>query len=200
MTKILDPYTAHILEQLKGQDLYTKPRVDYDEFRNNWLALFNYNTKDNMAPLGEWIQAKCRGNPFLAVEVVKGGSIIPDPLYDGQTTIDGGKVMFVVPPILNNNIEVKLKSGKNISRVSTQGAALGQRLAAAGNNYFEKNIVQDLVIEVEDATRLSRQMDEIFAHFGIKRKNSVQVSTKAPNVTEDNPALRTSNDDLDFNF
>lgn len=198
--KITDPHTSHILGLIKQEGLYSKPRVDYHEFRYQWLPLFNDESHDGKAPLGEWIQAKCRGNPFMEVDVYKGGTIVPDGLYDGQTTVEGGEYMFTVPAILNNQIDIKLKSGKNISNVAMHGAEISKRIAAAGTNYFKKNIVDDLVIEAEDETRLSRAMDEIFKHFGVKRKNHIQVSTETPNVTEDNPQLRTSNDDLDFDF
>lgn len=109
--------------------------------------------------------------------------------------------MFTVPPILNNHIDVKLKSGKNISNVAIKSAEMSKRIAVAGDKHFQKNIIEDLVVEVEDETRLSREMDKIFEHFGVKRKfGTGQVSTEAPNRTEENPQLRTSNDDLDFNF
>ena len=197
----LDAFSRHVLGEIKEQNLIANPRIDYYEFRNQWLAIFNAQTHNGKAPLGEWIQAKCRGNPFLGVDVYKDGNIIPDGLYDGQTTIEGGVYMFTVPPVLNNNIEVKLKSGKNISNVAVKSAEMSKRIAVAGDNHFKKNIIDDLVVEVEDENRLSKEMDKIFEHFGVKRKNGVsQVSTDTPNRTEENPLLRTSNDDLDFNF
>jgi len=200
--KITDPYTSHVMGMIKQErNLIPNPRVDYYEFRNQWLAIFNAETHDGKAPLGEWVQAKCRGNPFLGVDVIKGGTPVPDGMYEGQMTIEGGEYMFTVPPILNNNIDVKLKSGKNISNVAIKSAEMSKRIAVAGDKHFKKNILDDLEIEVEDETRLSREMDKIFDHFGVKRKNRAsQVSTDAPNRTEENPLLRTSNDDLDFNF
>lgn len=200
--KFLDPYTSHILGEIKKErNLIPNPRIDYHEFRNNWLAIFNAESHEGKAPLGEWVQAKCRGNPFLGVDVIKGGTPVPDGLYEGQMTIEGGEYMFTVPPILNNHIDVKLKSGKNISNVAIKSAEMSKRIAVAGDKHFQKNIIEDLVVEVEDETRLSREMDKIFEHFGVKRKfGTGQVSTEAPNRTEENPQLRTSNDDLDFNF
>lgn len=200
--KIVDPYTSHIMGMIKQEpSLISNPRIDYYEFRNQWLAIFNAETHDGKAPLGEWVQAKCRGNPFLGVDVIKGGTVVPDPMYDGQMTIEGGEYMFTVPPILNNRIDVKLKSGKNISNLAIKSSEMSKRIAVAGDNHFKKNIIEDLVIDVEDETHLSREMDKIFEHFGVKRKNRTgQVSTDAPNRTEENPLLRTSNDDLDFNF
>lgn len=200
MTNPLDPFTSHILSEIKQEGLYSRPRVDYHEFRTQWLALFNDESHDGRAPLGEWIQAKCRSNPFIEVDVFKGGRVMSDPLYEGQTTVEGGEYMFTIPPILNNGIDIKLKSGKNISNVATQSAEVSKRIAAAGANHFKKNVIDDLVINVENETRLSKEMDKIFEHFGVVRNKKFQVSTNAPIIKEDNPALRTSNDDLDFNF
>ena len=49
-------YTDHTVRLLKeSPTLYDRPTVDYYEFRNKWLALFNVNSNQGLAPLGEWI-------------------------------------------------------------------------------------------------------------------------------------------------
>ncbi len=201
MSNPLDIVTKNLISDIKEGGLYDRPRIDYYEFRNNWLALFNADSNTGMAPLGEWVQAKCNGNAFIGVDVIKGGRVVPHGLNEGQTTVIGGEYMFTVPAILNNDVEVKLKSGKSIDGVAIQSQEISKNMAVAGSNYYKKNMLDDLIIEAPNATRLEREMDKIFEHFGVKRtKQLSKVSTDEPNRNEDNPELRTSNDDLEFNF
>lgn len=200
MSNKLHPMVSRILNDVKESGVYTKPRVDYYEFREHWLALFSAASSGNLAPLGDWIQNKCAGNGFLEVEVIKGGTPVPDEDRWGQTTYVGGELMFTVPAILNNNIKVKLKNGKDIAKATIHANELGKRIAVAGENYQQKHVVEALQIETDDPNSLSSRMDKIFEHFGVKRVKSMEVSTEETIPTEENPELRTSNDMLDFGF
>ncbi len=200
MSNKLHPMVSRILNDVKESGVYNKPRVDYYEFREHWLALFSAASAGNLAPLGEWIQTKCGGNGFLEVEVIKDGTPVPDEDRWGQTTYVGGELMFTVPAILNNNIKVKLKNGKDIASATIHANELGKRIAVAGSNYLQKHVVEALQVDEDDPGLLSNRMDQIFEHFGIKRKKSMEVSTEEPIPTEENPELRTSNDMLHFDF
>lgn len=202
MSNPIDVVTKNLLDDIKQGGLYDHPRVDYYEFRDRWLALFNANSNAGLAPLGEWVQAKCYGNAFIPVDVIKDGVTVPHGLLEGQYTVQGGELMFTVPPILNNKLDVNLADGRTIDGLTLQSQELSKRMAVAGSNFHKKNIQDNLVFEVKDPQRLMREMDKIFEHFGVKRTHQIdgQVSTNVPNATEDNPGLRTSNDDLEFNF
>lgn len=200
MSKKLDPMVSRILNEVKDSRIYTRPRVDYYDFRENWLALFSAGSTGDLAPLGEWIQAKCRGNGFLEVDVIKGGTPIEDTLFPGQITYTGGELMFTVPALLNSNINVKLNNGRDIANAVIHAGELSKRIAVAGHNYHQKNVVEAIEIEADAQDALCGKMDKIFEHFGVKRKKIMEVSTEEPVLTEDNPELRTSNDMLDFDF
>lgn len=200
MTSKLDPYSTMIFEDIKKVGIYDKPKVDYHEFRTRWLALFSSATAGDIAPLGEWIQEKSRGNPFLEVEVWKNGNVIPDEMYEGSYTISGGEYVFTVPAILNNQVNVNLNNGKTLTSATIHAAELSKRLAVAGNNYIQKNVLDALVIEVEDEHSLSNRMSEIFDHFGIERKSAGKKVTEEADNTVVDPELRTSNNELDFDF
>lgn len=196
----LDPMVSQIFDDIKESGTYIKPKIDYYIFRNRWLSLFSSATAGDIAPLGDWIQEVCRGNAFSEVEVWKDGTIVPDGLFEGHTTINGGTLMFTVPAMLNNDVVVSLENGKSIASAMIHARELGSRVAVAGTNYINNNVVAGLNVEVNNEGLLSKQMDDIFAHFGIKRENATQISTETTVNTVDNPELRTSNDDLDFEF
>lgn len=196
----MHPIVSRILNDVKESGVYTKPRVDYYEFRERWLSLFSAASAGDLAPLGDWVQNQCAGNGFLEVDVIKGGTPVPDQDYVGQTTYVGGELMFTVPSILNNNIQVKLSNGKDIASAVIHANELSKRIAVAGANYQQKNVVEALQIDIENADALCGRMDKIFEHFGVKRVRSMEVSTEEHIPTEENPELRTSNDMLDFDF
>ena len=51
----MHPYTKLITDLIKeSPNLYDRPRLDYYEFRDRWLPLFNKDSNDGFAPLGEW--------------------------------------------------------------------------------------------------------------------------------------------------
>lgn len=196
----LDPFSQMIFDDIKKVGIYDKPKVDYYEFRTRWLSLFSAATAGDLAPLGDWIQEKSRGNPFLEVEVWRDGTIIPDEQYENCYTIQGGEYVFTVPAILNNQVNVSLNNGKSITSAAIHAAELSKRIAVAGNNYVQKNIVEALEIEVDDEYSLSNRMSEIFKHFGIERQNASKKVTENQDNTVVDPELRTTNDLLDFDF
>lgn len=198
----LHQHAKIVVDMIKEtKHLYQLSRVDYYEFRNRWLALFNYGNLEGHAPLGEWVQEVCRGNAFMEVEVVKDGQKVPDELHPGQYTIRGGKVMFTVPPILNRNIEVKLEGDKSIDNVVITAQRKREVVAAAGENYY-KQAVAGLIVEVPVDPKLFERMNDVFEHFGVKRNlpNSSNNTTTPIHTTEDKPEEKIDNDLLDFSF
>ena len=203
-----DPYTQHILGLIKTSDgLITRPKIDYVEFREKWLPLFNAASNDGLAPLGEWVQCIARGNPFMPVDVIQGGHIILDELYPeappGQppfTTIEGGKLMFTVPPILNNQIQVSLKDGRGVDNVAIQADAMSKRMAVAGERYLQKNLIDNLKIDVPVDPELSKKMDKIFEHFGIRRTHQIDNVTEESKPIEIKPEEQLSNDDFNYDY
>lgn len=195
-------YTKHIVSLLKTSDgLFTKPRIDYYEFREKWLALFNAAShEDGLAPLGEWVQAVARGNPFMPVDVYKDGRVVIDELFPEYTTIEGGELMFTVPPVLNNQVQVNLKDGKTIDDVAITADAMSKRMAVAGDRYLEKNLLGNVEVQVPVDPRLSEKMDKIFEHFGVKRTKQMDNVTEESKPIETQPAQSLDNNDLNFDF
>ena len=195
-------YTKHIVSLLKTSDgLFTKPRIDYYEFREKWLALFNAAShEDGLAPLGEWVQAVARGNPFMPVDVYKDGQVVIDELFPEYTTIEGGELMFTVPPVLNNQVQVNLKDGKTIDDVAITADAMSKRMAVAGDRYLEKNLLGNVEVQVPVDPRLSEKMDKIFEHFGVKRTKQMDNVTEESKPIETQPTQSLDNNDLNFDF
>lgn len=195
-------YTKHVVGLLKTSDgLFTKPRIDYYEFREKWLALFNAAShEDGIAPLGEWVQAVARGNPFMPVDVYKGGQVVIDELFPEYTTIAGGELMFTVPPVLNNQIQVNLKDGKTIDDVAITADAMSKRMAIAGDRFIEKNLLGNVKVQVPVDPHLSEKMDKIFEHFGVKRTKQMDNVTEESKPIETQPLQSLDNNDLDFDF
>lgn len=193
--------TQTVIDFLKTSDgLYTKPRIDYHEFRDKWLALFNADSNEGLAPLGEWVQAVARGNPFMEVDVYKDGHTVADEIYPEYTTVSGGTFMFTVPPVLNNQVKIKLKDGNSIDHVAITADAMSKRMAVAGNRYIEKNLINNIDIEVPNNPQLSSKMDAIFEHFGIKRTTMGNKVTEESKPIETQPLQSLDNNDLDFDF
>lgn len=201
----MDPFTKSIIGLINTSGgLYTLPRVDYHEFRTRWLPLFNAESNPNgYAPLGEWVQQVARGNSFLGVEVVKGGMKVVDEMYGGYT-IQGGEVMFVVPPILNRDIKVKLDADKKdteIDDVLIKGDAISKTMAVAGKRYIENNLINKIQIDIPVDPRLSEKMDKIFEHFGVKRTKHIEpavVAIEAPKTATVTEEEKDSDIDYDF--
>lgn len=201
MTGKVAPQVQQMLNLLSSADaLYDKPRIDYYEFREKWLPLFNAASHTGLAPLGEWVQAVARGNPFMPVDVIIDGQTIPDGLNPSLNTVTGGKLMFTVPPILNNQIQIKMKDGQDMDGAIVKAGELGKRMAVAGARSFEKNVVDNIKVEVPADPGLSKEMDAIFEHFGLKRSNSVSNPTEAPKSIETPQANNIDNSDLNFDF
>lgn len=194
-------YTDHTVRLLKeSPTLYDRPTVDYYEFRNKWLALFNANSNQGLAPLGEWIKEVAWGNPFMPVDVIKDGQSEYDPRYECERLI-GGTLMFTVPPILNNNIKISLKDGREVDHVVTHASELSKRMAVAGDKYLQKNLLDNIKIDVPVDPQLSQKMDKIFEHFGIKRTHHLdKKDTEQSKPIEQNPVQSLDNNDLDFDF
>ena len=195
------PQVKHMLDLLSSADgLFVKPKIDYDVFRDKWLPLFNAASHDGLAPLGEWIQAVARGNPFMPVDVIRGGHTTTDELYPDFTTVVGGTFMFSVPPILNNQIQIKMKDGQDMDSAALKAGEIGKRVAVAGQRSFEKNVVNNIQVEVPVDPGLGRAMDSIFEHFGLSRSNAIAKTTEAPKSIETPKASAVDNNDIDFDF
>lgn len=195
-------YVQHMTDLIKGAGtLYEKPKIDYYTFRDNWLALFNATAHDGLAPLGEWVQGVCRGNPFLSVDVIKDGQTVSDDLFPGRTTVVGGQYMFTVPPILNREIDVKFKNGKQLDNSVVEASEISKRVANAGQRHFRDNVLNNIIIDVPVDPGLSEKMDAIFEHFGVKRTHFNEKNTEQSKSIETKAATNTtSNDDLDYDF
>lgn len=190
-----------LIEQSGG--MYTRPRVDYYEFRNRWLPLFNYSSNKGLAPLGEWIEQCCQRSAFMDVDVIKNGKKIPDPLHPGMFTIEGGTYMFTVPPILNREIIFETESGKTVDNILITAQQKGKVIAAAGTRHLEANLINGLKIDVPVDPGLFERMNKIFEHFGVKRTVAPGVDKKTESsnhTTEDPKADKIDNDLLDFSF
>lgn len=200
----MHPYTQLVVGLIKETDsLYDKPRLDYHEFRDRWLPLFNKDSHSGLAPLGEWIQGVARGNAYMEVDIVKGGSTKPDEMYPPYTTVEGGEVMFTVPGLLNRDIEVKLDNGRDIASVMAEANARGQVLTAAGVAMYKAEIQDRLQIEVPVDPLLFEKMNEIFEHFGIKRtsqREDGEKKTEASNNVVNSDIGKIDNGLLDFEW
>lgn len=200
----LHQQTKLMLELIKGSGgLYEKPRIDYYEFRNRWLPLFNYGFESGQAPLGEWVQQVCLNHAFMDVDVVKGGRKIPNPLYPGNFTIEGGEYMFTVPPVLNRDIVVELKSGRTIDSVVVNAQRQREVLAKSGDALMNKEIVNGVSISIPVDPMLFERMNKIFEHYGVQRTLPTGITKnteKSNHTTEAAPEEKIDNDLLDFNF
>lgn len=200
----LHQQTKMMLNLIKDSGgLYEKPRVDYYEFRNRWLPLFNYGFEEGQAPLGEWVQQVCLNHAFMDVDIVKGGRKVPNQLYPGTFTIEGGEYMFTVPPILNRDIVVDLKSGRTIDAVVVNAQRQREVLAKSGDALMKKEFVNGISISVPVDPMLFERMNKIFEHYGVKRNvpESVPKNTENSNhTTEARPEEKIDNDLLDFSL
>ena len=199
----MHPYTKLITDLIKeSPNLYDRPRLDYYEFRDRWLPLFNKDSNDGFAPLGEWVQAVGRGNSFMEVDIVKGGRTIPDEMYPPYSTVVGGEVMFTVPPILNRAVEISLESGRVLDNVVIESQKRREGFFAAGEQYYKDEMINGVKITVPVDPLLFEKMNDIFEHFGIKRTTfrDSEKKTEVSNTVDSNTAGKIDNDLLDFSF
>lgn len=204
-----DSLTQHTLGLIKAANksggLFFQPSVDYFEFSQRWLPLFNAAAHEGgLAPLGEWVQEVCRGIPFTRVHVIKGGSKVYDNLYNTYV-IEGGELMFTVPPILNREVDIKLKSGKDLDVVATESRAISQRMAVAGDRHFRKNLIDGIEISNVASQNLCESMNKIFEHYGLKRVLQKDLldktkDTKSPKHIERKETEILDNSDINFDF
>lgn len=199
----MHPYTQLVVDLVKTTDrLYQLPRIDYYTFRDKWLPLFNASSNNGLSPLGEWIQGVAYGNAYMEVEVVKGGRIVQDELFPDYTTIEGGEVMFIVPSILNRDLQVSLVNDRVIDNVVVEAQRLREKLVVEGENFYNTEFLNNISIEEVGNPKLLEKMNEIFEHFGIKRTTQMESSnkTESSNIVENPSSETTNNDLLDLDF
>lgn len=199
----MHPFTKVIVDLVnESPALYDRPRLDYFEFRDRWLPLFNKDSNTALAPLGEWIQGVARGNGYMDVDIIKGGRAIPDEMYPPYMTIEGGELMFTVPGILNRAIKVELDSGRVLDNVLTESQRKREGHLVAGEKYYNEEFIDKLNIGVPVDPMLFEKMNEIFKHFGVERTTfkTVEKTTEASNNVDNSAAGKIDNDLLDFEF
>ena len=168
----------HFLQNLKelSASPYERSTISEAVFRHKWLPLFNATSHEDLAPIGDWVQQVAL-NPFREVDVIK-----------------DGEVVFVVPPMLNSQIDV-FKDGTDIY-LDTELDSIRREaahFAIKGERQFEDKIIGNLKVDVEPSD-YSQRMDKIFEYYGIPRAKRLE----APGTTSKTSAADETMPEVSF--
>lgn len=172
----------HVLESLRDikKSPYQRTRIDEATFKNRWLPLFNAASHEGLAPLGDWVQ-QVAGNPFREVEVIKDGN-----------------VLFVVPPILNSNIDIfKAEADIYLDTELDTARREGAHFAIKGKRHFETAVLNNLNKDLQPSD-YSTRMDKIFEHYGLTRTKKIATPTSNKPGQTDDPNEKLSVDFEDY--
>lgn len=159
------PHLLKIFKQYNENDQKNPQceEIDFEEFGNKWLALFNYGAHEDHSsiPVMDWVEQVSK-SPYRPVKLMK--------------YVDGVRTQVALIPPLFDNYSMELADGNReyFLQLASKASATqrkGQREQEA-DAYIKRNITDrlDKGKGITTAHRYFLEMNKIFELYGVERE------------------------------
>lgn len=139
----------------------TCAQIDFAEFGQHWLPLFNYGAHKNHSeiPLMDWVE-QVAINPYRPVRLMR--------WVDGQYVC-----VAMIPPIFDNKARIMKHDERDyFAQLATRQAheIAGASRIKQANGYIERNLTNRIDVQRRVLTDHFHKMNAIFEMYGVKRE------------------------------